>query len=201
MDEIERAATRDEGYDSDDSVVVAALDRVRAELAAMRPGHFAPNTNRSPRPGCILRRGSASAPQRQNQRRGMRAQPIRGTACRADFRRVQPGSRCRTWTTLGADRRDTADGSTVCGDSSGIENWTAPTSYQLTVQALRSQLPISHDYYGLPFCSQEYNGKLGLTQWDWADASNSIVVVVKNDGTVTIIRQPDDEGRQGCDSP
>jgi hypothetical protein len=35
MDEIERAAIRDEGYDSDDPAVVAALDRVRAELAGV----------------------------------------------------------------------------------------------------------------------------------------------------------------------
>jgi hypothetical protein len=35
---IERAAIRDEGYDPDDPAVVAALDRVRAELAAVRPG-------------------------------------------------------------------------------------------------------------------------------------------------------------------
>jgi hypothetical protein len=34
MDDIEREAIRDEGYDSDDPAVVAALDGVRAELAA-----------------------------------------------------------------------------------------------------------------------------------------------------------------------
>jgi hypothetical protein len=33
MDEIERAAIRDEGYDPDDPDVIAALDRVRAELS------------------------------------------------------------------------------------------------------------------------------------------------------------------------
>jgi S1-C subfamily serine protease len=38
MNEIERAAIRDEGYDPDDPAVVAALDRVRAELAALGPG-------------------------------------------------------------------------------------------------------------------------------------------------------------------
>jgi hypothetical protein len=37
MDDIERAAIRDEwGYDPDDPAVVAALDRVRATLAAMK---------------------------------------------------------------------------------------------------------------------------------------------------------------------
>lgn len=35
MDEIERAAIRCEGLDPDDPAVVAALDRVRAELAAL----------------------------------------------------------------------------------------------------------------------------------------------------------------------
>jgi hypothetical protein len=43
MDEIERAAIRDEGYDPDDPDVVAALDRVRAELAewaTCRHGNF-----------------------------------------------------------------------------------------------------------------------------------------------------------------
>jgi hypothetical protein len=32
MDEIERAAVRDKGYDPDDPKVIAAIDRVRAEL-------------------------------------------------------------------------------------------------------------------------------------------------------------------------
>jgi hypothetical protein len=34
MDELERAAMLDEGYDPDDPDVVAALDRVRAMLAS-----------------------------------------------------------------------------------------------------------------------------------------------------------------------
>jgi hypothetical protein len=34
MDEVERAAIRDEGYDPDDLAVVAALDGVHAELAS-----------------------------------------------------------------------------------------------------------------------------------------------------------------------
>ncbi len=75
-----------------------------------------------------------------------------------------------------------------------------PASYDYTAQMLRSQLPIFHDYEGLPWCSQDLNGKLGLTQWDWADQKNVIVVTVTKSGTVTIIRQPDDEGRQGCDT-
>ena len=31
----------------------------------------------------------------------------------------------------------------------------------------QQQLPIGKEYEGLPWCSQEYNGKLGFTQWDW----------------------------------
>jgi hypothetical protein len=38
MDDIEREAIRDEGYDPDDPAVVAALDRVRAEPAAVGRG-------------------------------------------------------------------------------------------------------------------------------------------------------------------
>jgi hypothetical protein len=37
MDDIERAAIRDEGYDPDDASVIAALDRVRVELARQWP--------------------------------------------------------------------------------------------------------------------------------------------------------------------
>ncbi len=35
MDDIEREAIRDEGYDPDDPKVITALDRVRAELAEL----------------------------------------------------------------------------------------------------------------------------------------------------------------------
>ena len=38
MDQIERAAISDEGYDPDDPAVVAALDRVRAELVMSAVG-------------------------------------------------------------------------------------------------------------------------------------------------------------------
>jgi hypothetical protein len=43
MDDIERDAVRAEGYDPDDPAVVAALNRVRAELAewaTSRDGNF-----------------------------------------------------------------------------------------------------------------------------------------------------------------
>lgn len=48
MDDIEREAIRDEGYDPDDPAVVAALDRVRAELAAMFPRPSRPPTGSPP---------------------------------------------------------------------------------------------------------------------------------------------------------
>jgi hypothetical protein len=37
MDDIERVLIRDEGYDPDDPAVVAALERVRAELGRCWP--------------------------------------------------------------------------------------------------------------------------------------------------------------------
>jgi len=86
-----------------------------------------------------------------------------------------------------------------CGSYPGMEVWTVPASYDYTVQMLRSQLPIFRNYESLPWCSQDLNGKIGLTQWDWADQRNVLVVAVTKSGTVTITRQPDDEGRQGCD--
>jgi hypothetical protein len=43
MDEIERAAIRDEGYDPGDPELVAALDQVRAEL-----GHLVRSQYRAP---------------------------------------------------------------------------------------------------------------------------------------------------------
>jgi hypothetical protein len=89
-----------------------------------------------------------------------------------------------------------------CGKYAGQEVWLVTTPYQYTVQSLRQQLPIFNAYEGLPWCSQEINGKLGYTQWDWSDAKNSIVVDVNQTGEVSITRGPDDTGRQGfCDTP
>jgi hypothetical protein len=79
--------------------------------------------------------------------------------------------------------------------------WLVTTPYQYTVQSLRQQLPIFHDYEGVPWCSQEINGKIGFTEWDWMDAKNIIQVHINQTGEVTIIRKPDDEGRYGCDAP
>ena len=73
------------------------------------------------------------------------------------------------------------------------------TPYDYTVQFLRQQLPIGKEYEGLPWCSQEYNGKHGFTQWDWADADTSLVVGIEQTGTVSIAHGPDSQGRQGCD--
>jgi hypothetical protein len=86
-----------------------------------------------------------------------------------------------------------------CGKFEGQEDWLVTTPYDFTVQSLRQQLPILHGYEGLPWCSQQINGKLGYTQWNWADDKNLIQVSVDHSGKVTILRQPDDTGRQGCD--
>jgi hypothetical protein len=88
-----------------------------------------------------------------------------------------------------------------CGKHEGQELWLVTTPYQYTVQSLRQQLPILHDYEGVPWCSQEINGKIGFTEWDWMDAKNIIQVHINQTGEVTIIRKPDDEGRYGCDAP
>jgi len=53
----------------------------------------------------------------------------------------------------------------------------------------------------LPWCSGEINGKIGYTNWDWADDKQSIVVQINQQGQITITRGPDDQGRAGCDSP
>lgn len=76
-----------------------------------------------------------------------------------------------------------------------------PTSYAFTVQSLREQLPIFQAYEDLPWCSQEINGKIGYTQWVWANMTDSIVVNASDDGDLTIFRTPDEEGRSTCDSP
>ena len=68
------------------------------------------------------------------------------------------------------------------------------TPYDFTVQSLRQQLPIFKDYEGMPWCSQEINGKVGYTQWVWANATDSIVVNANRDGNVTIFTRPDEEG-------
>ncbi len=80
-----------------------------------------------------------------------------------------------------------------CGKYAGQEVWLVTTPYDYTVQSLRQQLPIKQPYEGVPWCNQEINGKLGFTEWDWMDNKNII--------QVHILRQPDDEGRYGCDTP
>ena len=88
-----------------------------------------------------------------------------------------------------------------CGKHEGLEVWNAPTAYSYNVQMLREQLPIKQTFEGLPWCSQTINGKLGLTQWDWASKTESIVVGVDSDGMISLSRGPDEEGRDGCDAP
>jgi hypothetical protein len=91
-------------------------------------------------------------------------------------------------------------GETVCGSHApDMEIWEVTTPYDYTVQFIRQQLPIGKEYEGLPWCSQENNGKRGFTQWDWADADTSLVMVIEQTGTVSITHGPDSQGRQGCD--
>jgi hypothetical protein len=80
-----------------------------------------------------------------------------------------------------------------------MEIWEVTTPYDYTAQFLCQQLPIGKEYEGLPWCSQEYNGKHGFTQWDWADADTSLVVGIEQTGTVSITHGPDSQGRQSCD--
>lgn len=84
-----------------------------------------------------------------------------------------------------------------CGKYEGQEVWNTPAAYAFTVQSLRQQLPIKSDYEGVPWCSQQITPR--FTQWDWANASESIVVSVTQDGTISLTRRPDDQGREGCD--
>lgn len=88
-----------------------------------------------------------------------------------------------------------------CGKHEGLEVWNAPTAYSYNVQMLREQLPIKQPFEGVPWCSQTINGKLGLTQWDWASKTDVIVVAVSDDGSITLTHRPDAEGRDGCDAP
>jgi hypothetical protein len=89
-----------------------------------------------------------------------------------------------------------------CGKYDGMEVWNTPTSYAYNVQSLREQLPIGKEYEGMPWCTQQINGKLGLTEWFWETDKDLIHVVVNDDGTITFTRGPDDSGRAGfCDTP
>ncbi len=86
------------------------------------------------------------------------------------------------------------------GSMEDTETWLVTTPYDYTVQNLRQQLPILHDYEGMPWCSEEINGKLGTTEWYWADEKGSIMVHVGDRGDVIIRRGPDDWGRSMCPS-
>jgi hypothetical protein len=74
-----------------------------------------------------------------------------------------------------------------------------PQPYDYTVQFLRQQLPIFHDLKGMPWCTQEINGKLGNTVWSWADTTNSLQIAVSDQGNVSIVRSADFGGRQGLE--
>ncbi len=85
-----------------------------------------------------------------------------------------------------------------CGHYDGMEVWSAPASYAYNVQSLREQLPINREYLGLPWCMQQINGRLGLTEWFWSSTGDTIGAHVSNDGTITLDKGPDPQGREGC---
>jgi hypothetical protein len=87
------------------------------------------------------------------------------------------------------------------GSMANTETWLVTTPYDYTVQNLRQQLPINHDYDGMPWCSEDINRKVGTTQWYWADDKGSIMVNVSDRGQVIVSRGPDDWGRSMCSSP
>lgn len=86
-----------------------------------------------------------------------------------------------------------------CGTRPDLEVWLVTTPYDYTVQFLRQRLPIFHDLKGMPWCSQEINGKLGNTEWSWADTTNSLQIAVSDQGRVSIVRSADFGGRQGLE--
>jgi hypothetical protein len=69
------------------------------------------------------------------------------------------------------------------------------TPYDDTVQYLRQQLPIGHDYQGLNWCGQDVNDS--WTEWSWADTKEFLQVHLSRDGHLGILRLA--EG--GCTGP
>lgn len=84
-----------------------------------------------------------------------------------------------------------------------MEVWTVPTPYDFTVQTLSDQLPLHHDYQGIPWCSITVSSSPGgdnTTQWAWADAKTSVDVTVWQTGRVDIAHHDDGgELAEGCD--
>jgi hypothetical protein len=66
------------------------------------------------------------------------------------------------------------------------ELWKVITPYDDTVQYLRQQLPIGHDYQGLNWCGQDVNDS--WTEWNWADTKEFLQVHLSRDGHLGILR-------------
>jgi hypothetical protein len=75
------------------------------------------------------------------------------------------------------------------------ELWKVITPYDDTVQYLRQQLPIGHDYQGLQWCGQDIKDL--WTEWNWADTKEFLQVHLSRDGHLGILRLA--EG--GCAGP
>jgi uncharacterized protein YceK len=95
------------------------------------------------------------------------------------------------------------DGSTSFASSDGTsEVWTVPASWGAQSKILdniRSQLPLSKPYDGLPWCNETVENKTGGLQWSWDDGQNIIIVTVL-DQKVHIDRDADDPTWGGCAS-
>lgn len=59
-----------------------------------------------------------------------------------------------------------------------VEVWTVPRDVASEAADVRSQLPINRPYDGLPWCADDSNPKLQLSQWDWGTAEDFVMVAV-----------------------
>jgi uncharacterized protein YceK len=85
-----------------------------------------------------------------------------------------------------------------------FEDWTVPASWgsqSKILDSIRSQLPLSKPYDGLPWCNESVaNTKTGGLEWTWDDGKNYIIVTVQ-DQKVNIARDADDPTWPGCAAP
>ena len=83
-----------------------------------------------------------------------------------------------------------------------FEDWTVPASWGAQSKILddiRSQLPLTKLYDGLPWCNESATAKTGGPKWSWDDGQNYIDVKVQ-DQQVNIGRGADSPTWGGCTS-
>lgn len=103
-----------------------------------------------------------------------------------------------------------AAGSKLADQQAGRwEQWDVPTEFDLTVEALRQQLPIGRNYEGLVWCSEysrptEIDGvRYDLTTWSWGTEADLVSVSMnpapwdKDHTEVMLSREPGDSGCAG----